>query len=295
MKTLVVAVTTLTLFQTARTPKSVLDELLAADRGFATAAAQTTAIPGLTAMMADDVAMPVPVPSPGFARSKTQAIEALKLNPDNAQGKLEWAPVRGGVSADGLHGFTVGYMTLTRADGTKVPVKYVAYWVRTPEGWRVAVYKRVIAEQSPASREMMPPSLPAQLVAPVTDPSVIATHKTSLKAAEQTFSDEAQKIGLGAAFAKHGRADAVNVGPRSSPTFVVSAAEIGKSIGGDATSPLRWSADEGSLVATSGDLGVNFGYLRPNAAPPSGQPAAIPFITIWRRASPNEPWRYIAE
>jgi len=159
----------------------------------------------------------------------------------------------------------------------------------------VAVYKRVIAEQSPASREMMPPSLPAQLVAPVTDPAVIATHKTSLQAAEQAFSDEAQKIGLGAAFAKHGRADAVNVGPRSSPTFVVSAAEIGKSIGGDATSPLRWSADEGSLVASSGDLGVNFGYLRPNAAPPSGQPAAIPFITIWRRASPNEPWRYIAE
>ena len=70
-------------------------------------------------MMADDVAMPVPVPSPGFARGKTQAIEALELNPDNAQGKLEWAPVRGGVSADGLHGFTVGYMTLTRADGTQ--------------------------------------------------------------------------------------------------------------------------------------------------------------------------------
>ena len=223
MKILVVALTTLTLFQTSRTPKSVLDELLAADRGFSTAAAQTTAIPGLTAMMADDVAMPVPLPSPGFARSKTQAIEALTLNPDNAQGKLEWAPVRGGVSADGLHGFTVGYMTLARADGTKVPVKYVAYWVRTSEGWRVAVYKRVIAEQSPASREMMPPSLPAQLVEPVTDPAVIATHKTSLKAAEQAFSDEAQKIGLGAAFAKHGRADAVNVGPRSSPTFVVSA------------------------------------------------------------------------
>jgi hypothetical protein len=295
MKTLVAVLSTLALLQTSRTPLSVVDELLAADRGFAAAAAKTTAIPALSAMLAHDVAMPVAQPAPGFARGKAQAIEALKLNPDNAQGTLEWAPVRGGVSADGLHGFTVGYMTLTRADGSKVPVKYVAYWVRTPEGWRVAVYKRVTAEQSPAKREMMPPSLPAQIVPVATDAALIAAHKASLEAAERAFSDDAQQIGLGRAFARHGRDDAVNVGPRSSPTFVVSAAEIGKSIGSDATSPVRWAADEGTLVASSGDLGVNFGYLRPTTPPPSAQPGAIPFITIWRRASSAEPWRYIAE
>jgi ketosteroid isomerase-like protein len=295
MKTVIAALAALLLTQPARTPQSVLDDLLAADRGFAAEAGKTTAIPAIAAMLADDVAMPVPGPPPGFARGKARAIEALNANADNAAGRLEWAPVRGGVAADGQHGFTFGYMTLTRGDGSKVPVKYVAYWAKKPEGWRVAVYKRVVAEQSPASREMMPPSLPAHLVAPTTDPATLARHKASLEAAERAFSDEAQKIGLGPAFAKHGREDAVNVGPRTSPTFVVSAAEIGKGMGPSPTSPLAWAPDEGSIVASSGDLGVNFGFIRPNTPPPQGQPAAVPFITIWRRTSPAEPWRYIAE
>jgi hypothetical protein len=292
--------TPLALTQTARTPQSVVDELLAADRGFATRAAKTTVIPSLAVMFADDVAMPVPVPAPGFARGKARALEALEANPDNAEGRLQWAPVRGGVSADGLDGFTFGYMTLTRGDGSKLPIKYVAYWVKKPEGWRVAVYKRVVAEQSPSgsSRAMMPPSLPSRLVAPTTDATTIARHKASLEAAEGAFSDEAQEIGLGPAFAKHGRDDAVNVGPRTSPTFVVGATEIGKSVGAgapDPTSPVAWAPDEGSLVASSGDLGVTFGFIRQNTAAPPRQMQAVPFITVWRRASRAEPWRYIAE
>ena len=68
---------------------------------------------------------------------------ALRAVPANATSRIEWAPVRGGVSADGAHGFTFGYMTQRRADGTRAPLKYLAYWVRRPEGWRVAVYRRV--------------------------------------------------------------------------------------------------------------------------------------------------------
>ena len=295
MKTVIAALAALLLAQPTRTPQSILDELLTADRGFAASAAKTTAIPALAAMLADDVAMPIPGPPPGFARGKARAVEALEANQDNAAGRLEWAPVRGGVAADGQHGFTFGYMTLTRSDGSVVPIKYVAYWVKKGEGWRVAVYKRVVAEKPPPTREMMPASLPTQLVAPVADPATLARHKASLEAAERAFSDEAQKIGLGPAFATHGREDAVNVGPRTSPTFVVSAAEIGKGMGPGTASPLAWAPDEGSIVASSGDLGVNFGFIRPNTPPPPGQPAAVPFITIWRRASATEPWRYIAE
>ena len=298
MKALIIILAIAGVLQTPKTPQSVVDELLAADRGFAAEASNTTVVPALSAMFAEDVALLVGVPAPGFARGKAKAIEALKANPDNAQGRVEWAPVRGGVSADGQHGFTVGYMTLTRGDASKVPIKYVAFWTKKPEGWRVAVYKRVSAEQSPAARDMMPPSLPSQLVAPTTDTATVARHKASLEAAERAFSDEAQKIGLGPAFAKHGRADAVNVGPRSSPTFVVSAAEIGKSIGAGVpapTSPLRWAPDEGSIVASSGDLGVTFGFIRQNTPPPPGQPEGAPFITVWRRESPAAPWKYIAE
>jgi hypothetical protein len=133
---------------------------------------------------------------------------------------------------------------------------------------------------------------------PTTDASTLAAHKVSLEAAEKAFSDEAQQIGLGPAFAKHGSEDAVNVGPRTSSTFVVSAAEIGKSVGAGSEgqpSPVSWAADEGSLVASSGDLGVTFGFIRRNSSAPAAGPNAVPFITIWRRPHANAPWRYVAE
>jgi ketosteroid isomerase-like protein len=298
MRLFVAALAGLVFVQAVQSPQQAVDELLATDRRFAAEAQQDTAIPALSRMFADDVAMLTSMPTPGFARGRARAADALKANPDNARGRVEWAPIRGGVSADGQHGLTFGYMTLTRPDSSVVSIKYVAYWVKKPEGWRVAVYKRVVAELSAPSREMLPPSLPPRLVAPTTDSASIARHKASLEAAERAFSDEAQKIGLGPAFARHGSADAVNVGPRTSPTFVVSAVEIGKSIGAGApgaTSPVAWAPDEGSIVASSGDLGVTFGFIRQNTPPPAGQPSAIPFITIWRRASTADPWRYIAE
>src|SRR3546814_3172457 len=58
--------------------------------------------------------------------------------------------------------------------------------------------------------DLLPPSLPASLTAPVADPTVIAAHARSLAETEQAFSDEAQTIGLKAAFRKYGRSDALN-------------------------------------------------------------------------------------
>jgi ketosteroid isomerase-like protein len=298
MKTIASLAVLLAVVQSAATPQQSVDDLLATDRRFAAEAAKTTAIPAVAAMFADDVVVPTGVPTPGFVRGKANAADAMKANADNVGGRIQWSPIRGGVSADGLHGFTFGHMTLTSTDGKTTPIKYVAYWVKKPEGWRVAVYKRVPADRAPDTRDMLPPATPARLVAPVTDPATIARHKASLEAAEQAFSDEAQQVGLGPAFAKHGSADAVNVGPRSSPTFVISATEIGKSVGAGSEgqpSPVSWAADEGSLVASSGDLGVTFGFIRQNAPPSGGRAAAIPFITVWRRADPSQPWKYVAE
>ena len=125
-----------------------------------------------------------------------------------------------------------------------------------------------------------------------------ASFEQSLTAAEKAFSDEAQKIGLGAAFAKHGSADAMNMGGPNDPAFVIGAEAIGKSVGAGRpadSSSVSWSADS-AIVASSGDLGVTFGYIRPNApAGTSPAPPPIPFFTIWRRANATVPWRYIAE
>jgi len=260
------SVLVLALIQTLPSPQAAVDELLAADRAFAAAAATTTAVPALSAMLSDDAVMPTPAFD--FARGKAKVIDALNANPDNAQGRLEWTPIRGGVSADGLQGFTFGYMTLQGPDSRRLPIKYLSYWVKGSNGWRVAVYKRARAEQSPATRNLVPPALPVQLVPPTRNAAVMARHKATLEAAERAFSDAAQTIGVGAAFTNNGSSDAVNMGPPNQPAFTISAASIGTAIGEASptdTAPIAWAADAGSIVA------------------------------VWRRASVNDPWRYVAE
>jgi ketosteroid isomerase-like protein len=283
----------------AQTPQQAVDELLAADRGFSKASAQTDVVSGLSAMFAPDVIMPVP--GGQFARGAEAATAALRGNAANLTSHAEWTPVRGGISADGRHGFTFGYMTTRQADGTAIPAKYLSYWVKQSDGWRVAAYKRSRATaEKPASLEMMPPSLPAHMVPVSTDAAALERHRQSLDAAERAFSAEAQKIDIGPAFVKFGSADAVNAGPPTQATYIVGSEAIGRSIGsgyGDATgSPVSWAPDVAVLVASSGDLGVTVGLIRANKPGPDGNPPPpIPFFTIWRRATPNDPWRYIAE
>lgn len=269
---------------------SPIDDLLSADRAFSAASAKTDMISGLSAMFAPDVAMPAP---PGkMYDGKAAAVEALKANPDNAKSSIEWTPIRGGISADGLHGFTFGYMTLHKPDGTTTGLKYLAYWVNGDEGWRVAAYKRGPRAEGIVSLEMLAPSLPSAESTPVTDNAVISRHRESLDHAERAFSDESQRIGLGAAFVKHGSADAMNMGGPDVAGFVMGSAAIGLAVSGgklDAPSPVNWAPDR-VIVASSGDLGVTIGVIHRN-----DKSAAFPFFTIWRRASPNDPWKYIAE
>ena len=276
-------------------PKAAVDELLAADRAFSAASANTDVVTGLSAMFADDVVMPVPGGS--FAEGKAAASAALASNADNAKSRIEWTPVRGGVSADLQHGFTLGFMTLRRPDGAETPLKYLAYWVRKPEGWRVAVYKRNRAGGPAPSLEKLSPIVPEQAVAPSRDAAAIARHKASLDEAERSFSRDARKIGLGAAFARYGAADAVHLGPGNEAGLRVGVDAVARGVAGadplEQPSTITWGPDK-SIVASSGDLGVTIGMIRPDAPAP-GQPAAIPFFTIWRRPTTAAPWRYIAE
>ncbi|MGD9906300.1 MAG: DUF4440 domain-containing protein [Vicinamibacterales bacterium] len=272
------------------------ETLLAAEKAFAAAAAKTDAVSALTAMFADDVIMPGP---PGtLHRGLAAATAALEANPDNVEGRVEWTPIRLGLSADARHGFTFGFMTQTRKDGTALPLKYMAYWVRGDAGWRVVGYKRARRPEGQVSTAPMAPLLPAALVPPRPDAAHLAALQKDLAAAERAFSDEAQQVGLGAAFTKWGSDTAVNMGGPTSASYVVGASAIGRSVGANApgpTSPVEWST-EVAVVASSGDLGISFGYIRPNGPPPPGAPPnGTPFFTIWHRPSPTAPWRYIAE
>lgn len=277
------------------TPAAVGESLLAADEAFAAAAATTDPVAALTAMFAEDVIMPGP---PGTLHRGAAAIAALRANPENLEGRLEWTPVRVGVSADGMHGFTFGFMTHHRRDGSTTPLKYMAYWVKTDNRWRVAGYKRTRRPEGEVSTARMAPLLPAALVPVRGDAAHLDALRTDLAAAERAFSDEAQKVGLGAAFATWGSETAVNMGGPKSAGYVIGPVAIGRHVGEGApgpVSPVEWST-ETAIVASSGDLGISFGYIRPNGPAPAGAPpTGTPFFTIWYRATPAGPWRYIAE
>ncbi|HEX8216526.1 MAG TPA: hypothetical protein VF577_03585 [Allosphingosinicella sp.] len=273
-----------------QSPQAAVESLLAADRAFAAASAGTDLVTALSAMFDRDVVMPIPGPA-GFARGREAAVAVLRANSSNVTARAEWAPIRGGVSADGQHGFTLGFMTIRQQDGTVRPAKYLAYWVRRPEGWRAAVYKRMPRPDGEVSTVMMPPAVPSRTVAPTSDPALLRLHAQSLDLAERSFSDEAQRIGVGPAFQRWGSVDATNAG--NGPGFTVGAEEIGRDQGGPPAT-VNW-APEGVLVASSGDLGVTWGWIRSNGPPPEGRPAQVPFFTIWRRPSPDSPWRYVAE
>lgn len=271
------------------TPQGAIDELFATDRAFGAAAAKTDLVAGLSAMFDADVVMPLPTGS--LARGKAAVMAAFQASPTASTSSTEWAPLGGGLSADGQHGFTFGYVTTRTPGKPDRPGKYLSYWVKRPEGWRVAAFKRLGRPAGEVSTAALTPMLPAQLVAPNGDAATLAAYRASLTLAEKGFSDEAQKIGLGPAFAKNGASTAINLG--RGPGFTIGSENIGREVAAGAP-PLVWGADD-ALVASSGDLGVTYGRIRVVGAVPAGTSGEIPFFTIWRRESPDAPWRYVAE
>ena len=267
-----------------------LEQLLAADRAFAAAARAPGAAEGLAAMFDAHVVVPI---GPLHVAGRDAALAAFRDSPAFRDGTLSWVPIRGGLSADATHGFTYGYLTLSGGDPARRERKYLAYWVRRADGWRVAAYRQTVRGDGEVSRAMLPPSLPAAAIPPSGDPAVARGHQGSLAAAEAAFSARAQRVGLRAAFREYGRADAMNMGGPGAIAIGLDAVTAGFPEG-ETTSPVRWGT-ECAIVASSGDLGVSIGMIHANGPVPEGQPAAVPFFTIWRRDSPGQPWRYIAE
>jgi len=271
------------------TSQAAADELISADRAFSQSGASSSLTDSIAAMLDDEAVMPVQTGT--FAKGKAAVVEALRANPQNASAKATWAPIRAGLSGDGTHGFTYGFMTISDEGKPDRRAKYLAYWVKRPNGWRVAAYKRAGSEAGEVQTALRPAVLLTGVAS--ADANVRADQVAALRTAEQAFSDRAQKIGLGPAFTEFGTADAMNIG--QSPDFTFGNTAIGADMPPGPGSPLRWAADEGAMVSPSGDLGVTFGHIHRNGPTPPGRPATIAFFTVWHRVSPDAPWRYIAE
>ncbi len=270
--------------------KSDVDALLAADRGFAAQAAALDPVAGITAMLDEEVAMPMP--GKGILSGKAAVTEAFRASPAFKDGHVTWAPVRGGISADGSQGFTYGFLTVGSGDEARRNRKYLSYWVRRPAGWRVVAYRQNPREAGEVSTAMIEPALPAFAADPIDNPAVVARHQESLAAAEKSFSDHAQNVGLKTAFRDFGREDAMNM--YAGAGFAVGLDAVTAGFKEEGPAKIHWSTER-SFVASSGDLGVSIGMIRPNEPPKAGEPEGSPFFTVWKRDRPDAPWRYIAE
>jgi hypothetical protein len=256
--------------------------LLAADRGFAEAAKGRDVVTALSAMFDADAVL-VAGGAATLIRGQATIRERLASRPENLVSQVDWLPVGGGISADGTQGYTYGALTVRPKDGAPVNQKYLAYWIKRPKGWRVFAYKRAPRREAGALA-----TAPLVQGSGKRDDDAAAT----LAASEKAFSDEAQRIGLRAAFQKWGRPDSVNIG--AADAIAVGAEAIGNGVAGpEPGSPVTWAADH-VLVAPSGDMGLSYGLLHLKS-PPEGQPATIPFLTVWARPKPGDPWRYVAE
>jgi ketosteroid isomerase-like protein len=269
-------------------PKAALDELLATEHSLSEAAAKLSPAEGIASLIADDGLL---FTRQGPIRGPASALANLAANPANKGNHASWHSLRGGVSADGQQGFTLGYLDVDGGDPATAHRRYLAYWVKGPNGWRVAAMRQLLRPVGEADAPAQPAVVPTHGLA--ADASKVAAYRTSLMAAEKAFSDRAQMVGLNQAFQENGRDDAIHI-------FGEKGLSIGlKAIGANfaqETGPatINWSADD-AIVASSGDLGVTIGTIRPNGKPAEGQPAATPFFTIWVRENPDQPWRYIAE
>lgn len=273
--------------------RAVADSLLAADRAFS-AASRTAPFPqALERMFTAGAMMPL---RDSVIAGRSRLVQLLSASPDS-QARVTWTPVRVGLSADAQHGFTAGFMMASRPTGQRARYKYLAYWVREGDAWRVAAWRRRPMDTTAAmDSSMLDPVLPAKLVSPHGDPVRLSRDRHALMDAEQGFSDLANRIGVGAAFAELGAPHALNIGAFNEGRFTVGNERIAQLVAGgqalSAPSSITWRADT-ALVASSGDFGITFGVIRPKIPPAQG-PAGAAFFTIWQK-SPAGAWRYIAE
>ncbi|HSA55928.1 MAG TPA: DUF4440 domain-containing protein [Gemmatimonadaceae bacterium] len=271
-------------------PADAANELLAADRAFSDSGAGEDVVSSLSRIFDDSVRL---IAMGRSVRGREAALELLRSVSANLTARATWAPIRVALSADGTHGFTAGYQEIRFPNDSVARAKYIAYWTRTKQGWRVMVYKRGPRPDGATTADMLPPLLPERLTPPSSSAEQVAAYRASLAAAEASFS-EAGQAGLGAAFRAFGAPEAMHMGAPTDTNFRLGPEAIAEGVeaGGPVQGTLTWGADE-TIVAPSGDFGINIGTIV--VTPTSGEARRIPFFTIWRRARLTDPWRYVAE
>jgi len=268
------------------------DSLLLFDQTRGDSIAQHGSVDGMLALLASNVV---------YLRAGTPAVygrngvRALLSATDRPASEMAWQPLGAGVSYDLRSAYTYG--VAARVVGAKSSIRlerYIAYWQRAPrEPWRIVAYAEVGA---PPAGELALPTEQTTPPAPVTlangrPPKDDAA--PAVRAADSSFADLADRMGLAFAFSNTVASDGAIFG---GPRLVVGPDAVREYYLAQGTgSSLTWHPVY-AAAAGSGDLGFTVGEYIATGRGPSG--AAVQrfgkYLTVWQRQHDGT-WKFVID
>ena len=232
-------------------------------------------VAGITAMLDEEAAMPLP--GKGILIGKAAVDRGVQGQP-----RLPGRPRQLGAGARrhfrrrhaGLH-LRLPHRRLRRSP-PGASRKYLSYWVKRPAGWRVVAYRQNPArggrrfdgdDRAGASGLQRQAEGRRRAASPPTRPASPPPRKA--------FSDRAQIVGLKKAFGEYGRPDAMNM--YAGAGFAVGLDAVIAGFKEEGPAKIHWSTER-SFVASSGDLGVSIGMIRPNDAAQGRRARRLPLL-----------------
>ncbi|HEV3049017.1 MAG TPA: DUF4440 domain-containing protein [Longimicrobium sp.] len=261
--------------------RAARESLRAADRAVSASTQARGIRDGLLPYLADSAH--VLVPGTTLARGREQAAEALVFGAA-AGARLRWEPIRLDVSADGRSGYSYGAGTRTAADGAEVHARYIAYWQREGDAWKLAAFMFNANPQPvtppPTGFFPEPPatgSVPANVD--------VAAAVEGARQADRDFAALAAAQNVGAAFQAYAAPDGAMLGGEYGPEAIGAAFAGGRGT-------LEWGPTGGAASA-AGDLAYTVGTAvrRGEDGSPLGY---TKYLSIWRR-QPNGEWKWVVD
>jgi ketosteroid isomerase-like protein len=269
------------------------DALLRADLGRADSVTQAGYSRGLASAFASDVVyLRGGIP---MVKGRAAALAILAAESVPTTTAVRWQPVRAEASRDGRSGYSYGYTIYSTPQPAGAPSvridRYIAYWRRQPEGWRVAAYAETYGAPPPALS--LPPAVTSAVI-PDVPMRRTRGPLDEIRAVDSDFSAEAERNGTGRAFGRYAADDAQIF---SAPgEFITGPRAITQSFGpANEKSRLVWHPVHGE-VSLAGDMGFTVGNAVLTGEREDGAPllSASKYLTVWRRQADGG-WRYVVD
>jgi ketosteroid isomerase-like protein len=270
------------------------DALLRADLGRTDSVAALGFAPGLATVFTLDVVYlrgGLPIVR---GRGAVQAIVAAESL--GASTTVRWQPVRAEASSDGRSGYSYGYAVYGVPSPTALAPsirldRYIAFWRRESDGWKIAAYAETYG--APPAALALPRAAVDSALADVSMQRARGP-LDDIRVADIEFSRTAMRLGTGRAFEEYAADDAQIF---STPgEFITGPEAIREAFGptNDA-SQLTWHPVVGE-VARSGDLGYTAGNAVFTGKRPDGvaEVRYSKYLTVWRKQRDGS-WRYVVD